>query len=232
MRKAFALGTHAVLAFLMMAACAVVARWAAPTQLLSEQRRQQVDLQSAVPDAFGDWKQDRASTSGVVNPQTQEAIDRIYDQVLSRTYVNSQGQRVMLSIAYGSDQRRRAGLQLHQPEVCYPAQGFELLQKSTGSLRVGTAELPVKRLQTALQRQRYEPITYWIMTGDYPNLGGLDRRKINLQYGLARVVPDGLLFRVSSIGTNADEQFALQARFVNDLLTHASPAARHLLAGL
>ena len=33
------------------------------------------------------------------------------------------GRQIMLSIAYGEDQRD--GMKLHYPEVCYPAQGFQ-----------------------------------------------------------------------------------------------------------
>lgn len=223
--------THALLAGLLMLACSGAAKWLTPTLLLAQQRTHAVDLENDVPRQFGGWTLEPTAPN-VVNPQTQEMLDRIYTQVLSRSYVNAQGQRVMLSVAYGADQRRRAGLQLHQPEVCYPAQGFEVLSKVTGSLQAGTSALPVKRLETVLQGQRYEPVTYWLMTGDHANVGGAAMRRINIAYGLQRIVPDGLLFRVSSIGRNSAAEFELQGRFVNDLLASLDATTRKELAGL
>jgi hypothetical protein len=38
--------------------------------------------------------------------------------------VNAGGSRIMLSFAYGGDQH--GSLLAHNPEVCYPAQGFVL----------------------------------------------------------------------------------------------------------
>jgi EpsI family protein len=46
-------------------------------------------------------------------------------------YVNASGYRIMLSLAYGSDQR--GALQAHKPEVRYPAQGFTLHGRSGAS---------------------------------------------------------------------------------------------------
>lgn len=80
-----------------------------------------LDLEQVFPENFGTWKIDR-SVALVVNPQVQATLDKIYNQTLSRTYINPQGYRIMLSIAYGLDQRD--AMQVHYPEVCYPAQGF------------------------------------------------------------------------------------------------------------
>ena len=81
-------------------------------------------LEDVVPKQFGDWRELPQLGAYVVNPQTKELLDKLYSQILTRTYVNSSGYRIMLSLAYGDDQR--GGLQAHKPEVCYPAQGFAL----------------------------------------------------------------------------------------------------------
>ena len=82
-------------------------------------------LEEIVPTQFGEWKMLRDSGTQMVNPETKELLDSLYSQILSRTYVNAKGYRIMLSLAYGDDQR--GGLQAHKPEVCYPAQGFKLI---------------------------------------------------------------------------------------------------------
>jgi len=66
-----------------------------------------------------DWREDPQRIVQVVDPQTRELLDKLYSETLSRTYVNANGYRIMLSLAYGSDQRD--SLQVHKPEVCYPA---------------------------------------------------------------------------------------------------------------
>jgi EpsI family protein len=114
-------------------------------------------LTEVFPERFGRWRQ-APTQAAVVNPQTQEMLDKLYSQVLARTYVNDAGYVIMLSVAYGDDQR--GGLQAHMPDVCYPAQGFSLLSTEPGAVSLPNGELPVRKLKTAL-RSRKEPVTYW-----------------------------------------------------------------------
>src|SRR5690349_2204105 len=74
-----------------------------------------VSLEAMVPKGFGEWTELLEQNVQVVNPQTKELLDKLYSQLLTRTYVNKQGYRIMLSMAYGDDQR--GGLQAHRPEV-------------------------------------------------------------------------------------------------------------------
>ena len=90
-------------------------------------------LEEIVPAQFGEWKMLPDSSTQVVNPQTEQLLNKLYSQILARTYVNAAGYQIMLSLAYGDDQR--GGLQAHQPEVCYPAQGFTLLSNVPGQSR-------------------------------------------------------------------------------------------------
>src|SRR3954466_2343339 len=83
-----------------------------------------ISLEQMIPKQFGDWREEPQRYVQVVNPQTQELLDKLYSQILSRVYVNSAGYRIMLSLAYGSNQR--GTLQADKPEVCYPAQGFAI----------------------------------------------------------------------------------------------------------
>ena len=94
-----------------------------------------IDLETIIPRTFGDWRAEKENTVAMVDPQQQEMIDKIYTQTLSRTYVNPAGYRIMLAIAYGDDQRD--AMQLHYPEVCYPAQGFSLKGKEKGTCTDG-----------------------------------------------------------------------------------------------
>src|ERR1700683_3517557 len=64
---------------------------------------EEINLQNMIPTTFEGWKTEDSRSSGF-RPDVQAEIDKIYSQVLDRTYINPDGQRIMLSIAYGRDQ--------------------------------------------------------------------------------------------------------------------------------
>jgi EpsI family protein len=223
---------RAAAALCLMLACSALAAWLTPTILMAEQRSHPLNLEQDVPNAFGPWLAEDTSI-GVVNPQAQEVLDRIYTQVLARSYVNAQtGQRIMLSIAYGADQRRREGTQLHQPEICYPAQGFQIEANKATSIQLQGGAIPVRRLETNLGRVRHEMVTYWTMTGDVAVATAIDRKYTEFKYGMSGLVPDGLLFRVSSIGPIPENEYAGQVEFLRDLILGLQPKIRMQLTGI
>lgn len=218
---------HALLAALLMLLCALLAWSLTPRRKLVEVQGR-LQLEQMMPKAFGEWTEVPA-TASVVNPQQAEQLSRIYSQTLSRVYVNRQGQRVMLSLAYGEDQRD--GMQLHYPEVCYPAQGFRLLAQEKATLPLGGASLPIKRLSTQLGNSRRESVTYWTLVGDQPFSGGIAKKLTEMRYGLRGLIPDGLLFRVSSIELNPEEGYAVHQRFAQSLFATLPAAERVRLMG-
>jgi len=216
-----------LIAALMFAASvgAIVAR---PTAKLADEGPA-ISLETMIPKQFGDFREEPQRNAQVVNPQTQELLDKLYSQILARTYVNSSGYRIMLSLAYGSDQR--GSLQAHKPEVCYPAQGFALQKNETGLLVTTFGDIPVRRLFTTLG-PRQEPVTYWFTVGDKAVQGTTQKRLVDLRYGLTGRIPDGMLFRVSSIDPDQTRANQMQDQFVNQLLQSVSPAERKRLSGL
>jgi EpsI family protein len=188
-----------------------------------------ISLETVVPKGFGDWTELPEQGAQVVNPQTQELLDKLYSQLLTRTYVNKQGYRIMLSMAYGDDQR--GGLAAHRPEVCYPAQGFKLGKVEDGLLATSYGNIEVRRLSTTFGA-RNEPVTYWLTVGDEVIRSALDKRISQIRLGLTGQIPDGLLFRVSSIDADTGRGFAMQQKFVADLLASVPSAARKQLSGL
>jgi EpsI family protein len=212
----------------LMVAAALLAQAGRPVhKLASDSNRPMLEL--LVPQRFGEWRLLRTGGVVIPDPGTLETLSRIYTQTLSRAYVNARGTVIMLSIAYGEDQR--STMAVHYPEVCYPAQGFQVRSNRLGTVATRDGPLPVRRLETWLSTQRPEPVTYWVTIGDRVSLGGFERRLIELEYGLQRTVPDGLLFRVSSINRDSAEAFADQERFIADLLAALSPEGRRWLAG-
>jgi EpsI family protein len=188
-------------------------------------------LETMVPRQFGDWQELPQQRVQVVNPQTQQLLDKLYSQILTRVYVNSQGYRVMLSIAYGEDQRGGGDLQAHKPEVCYPAQGFKLLSNDAGELHTPYGDISTRRLSTVLG-QRKEPVTYWFTVGDTAVKNKFEQRMVEMRLGLTGQLPDGLLFRVSSLDDTPDRAFQAHDAFVVDLLGTLPRTDRTRLSGL
>lgn len=191
--------------------------------------RAPIDLATMVPLAFGDWREEPNLYAQVVNPQQKSVLDKVYSQTLSRTYVNAQGYRIMLSIAYGKNQSD--ALALHKPEVCYPAQGFQVMSKQSMVLDLPGGKLPVKRIETSGGAQRYEPVTYWTMIGEVAVIAGTEKKLAEMHYGLRGEIPDGLLFRVSSIDRDSQHAFPLHESFVTDILASMPAPIRKKFSG-
>ena len=187
-----------------------------------------VNLDVMIPHAFDEWREEQRNSVQMVDPQQQETIDKIYTQTLSRTYINSDGYRIMLAVAYGDDQRD--SMQIHYPEVCYPAQGFLLKDKQKGDLATENGLIPVIRILTNLG-QRDEPVTYWTIVGNTVFQGGLQKKLAEMRYGLSGKIPDGMLIRISSIDPDAEAAFKIQAQFVNQMLKALPPEYRQKING-
>src|SRR5687768_18452933 len=199
---------NSVLLVLMLAASGL-ALALRPTQKIADQGPA-IDLETMIPHAFGDWSEEQHNSVQMVDPQQQEMIEKIYTQTFSRTYINNHGYRIMLAIAYGDDQRD--SMQMHYPEVCYPAQGFLLENKEAGVLTTENGPIPVTRILTSLGR-RNEPVTYWTTVGDKVFQGGLQKKLTEMSYGLSGKIPDGMLIRISSIDADTKTAYEIQTEF-------------------
>ncbi|HEX8989833.1 MAG TPA: EpsI family protein [Rhodocyclaceae bacterium] len=218
------------LAVLIAMLVTVLATWLAHPTIRMAEAGTRVDLEAMVPRHFGNWAMDERESAVVVNPQGEGLVSQIYQQVLARTYVDvASGRIVMLSIAYGENQTHSHDL--HVPDICYPAGGFQIERSARGELATRFGNVPVKRLVTQ-RLQRREPLTYWAVIGERVATSAVGAKLTALTYGLRGIVPDGLIFRVSTVGLPDDESFATQQEFVQSLLDAMSGASRKRLAGL
>jgi len=216
-----------ILLLALMLVSAGLAAALRPTASLADELSP-INLNAMVPTAFGDWQEQPNHSSQVVNPQQKQILDKIYSETLSRTYVNAAGYRIMLSIAYGKNQSD--ALQLHRPEVCYPAQGFTLLAKQPGTLDLLGRPITAIRMETSLG-QRHEPVTYWTVVGDHITKNGIDKKLTEMHYALRGTIPDGMLVRVSSIDQGAGNAYALQDQFATQMVNAIAPEHRQRFAG-
>lgn len=211
----------ALVALLSILAALVANAWR-PTQHLADMRPK-LDLVQLFPRSFAGWTEDTRGPVQLVSPDQQSVLDKIYNQTLSRTYVNATGERVMLSVAYGGDQSD--GTRAHRPDVCYPSQGFQLRSDRNALVPIGEQQLRA-RLLVAQQGARIEPITYWIMVGEQVALSGTEQKLAQLRYGIRGIIPDGMLVRVSTLDADAERAYAIQRKFIEEMASSVSGANR------
>ncbi|WP_283744056.1 exosortase-associated protein EpsI, B-type [Sideroxydans sp. CL21] len=212
---------------IFMLLASVLAMLATPTVIDSD-KTEKLNLEAIIPKEFNGWKMDLAYVEPMVSPDVKGQIDNIYNQTLSRTYINSQGERVMLAIAYGRDQR--VDLQVHRPEICYAAGGFDIKKMTKIFLDTTVGKIPAMRL-VAKQGNRNEPITYWIKIGNSLTRGWFEEKWATFRYELTGQIPDGLLFRVSTISNDEQASYQIQQTFLTDLLRSMRSGDRQWLVG-
>ncbi|NDP47078.1 MAG: EpsI family protein [Sulfuriferula multivorans] len=218
---------HLLIGFFMFAAAGMALALKPTAKLVDSEA--QINLETLIPAQFGDWKVDETIATLLVSPELQKVIEETYSQTLTRTYVNGEGKRIMLSIAYGGSHGE--GMQTHRPEVCYPAQGFQVV-KNTQPAMLSTqyGELPIKRL-VAAQGPRNEPITYWVVVGDQQTQFGWRMKLAQMRYTLTGVVPDGMLVRVSSIDRDEKDAYENQADFIQAMFASMRDSERERITG-
>ena len=186
-------------------------------------------LDTLFPESFGDWHVDPDVIPIEPPADLRKTIQESYDQTLSRTYIDSRGYRIMLSVAYGG--RRNQGMDIHRPEICYPAQGLAVRRDTREvPLKLGDGALPVKRL-VAGSGARNEPISYWLVIGRSVASFGFGHRLALMKYGLTGHVPDGMLVRVSSVDNDEPQAFAIQDQFLRAMLAALTPDFRQRILG-
>lgn len=190
---------------------------------------QVTEFERLVPRAFGEWRVIEAPMVSVVNPQQQQVLDSTYRQVITRVYQHlPTGDLLMMSLAYGDAQKKET--QVHLPERCYPAQGFEVRNSWKHDLLFSEVTIPAQRMIAERGAQR-EAVTYWIRLGATVVRGDVAQKIHTVLEGLRGRVADGLIFRVSSVGMDDQEGFGMQERFVADLISTIPDEVRYLLIG-
>lgn len=186
-------------------------------------------MADVLPLTFGGWSAE--NSDGLVQPKSEDSLAAtLYSEMVGRIYHEaSTGAAVMMLVAYGDTQSDL--LQLHRPESCYPALGFNLVSTKATKLPLpGGAALPIREV-VAAAGGRQENIVYWTRMGEYLPDSGNEQRKVRLQNAMAGYVPDGALIRFSVVGDDASSAFALMDRFIPALLAAVPSANRKALIG-
>lgn len=183
-----------------------------------------VTLENSIPKEFNFWRVVEANQLAIINIDDNSLVNKLYSQVLERTYVNEGGVRVFLSIAYGAEQRN--DMLAHFPEVCYPAQGFNIDKTKVSEIMLLGKQLKVKQLNTQ-RRDRFEDVSYFVRVGSKLVATRADQKWEAVKYGVQGVIPDGLIFRVSTIGEK--EGFKIHQNFMSQLFSNLDKKTIHFI---
>lgn len=198
---------------LLMLLTATLAVWATPSDYLVDIKPRK-PLQSFAKPVIGSWHLDKSSRVLITNAVLDDKLQQAYTDLISETYLNADNQKVMLSVAYSDNQRD--GLAVHLPEACYPAQGFEILQKQQIPLTLNDGrQLNIQYMKTR-RGNRIEPLVYWTIAGDRQYRNNFERKQVAIEYAFDNIIPDGLVFRVSTIESDDKAALAIIKDFVRD----------------
>ena len=182
-------------------------------------------IENLVPERLAGWS--FVTSSGLVLPPQDQLQDKLYTQLLTRTYSNAAGAQMMLLIAYNASQD--GVIQVHRPEVCYPAGGFRLTTIAEHAVALAPAVDVPSRYIVAESDLRREAIIYWTRLGSYFPRRWSDQRWAVFLQNLRGDIPDGLLVRISSV--SPDVGVAPLDAFARDLYAAGSAQLRRLLVG-
>ena len=119
--------------------------------------------------------------------------------------------------------------QLHRPEICYPASGFEVLEETSHDFLVAGRVVPASIL-VAKRGLRSDSVLYWARLGsDYPRSLWEQRRAI-LGASLSGSPAEGVLVRFSCRTDVAGPIETLEG-FAHDLWNNLSVPGKKLFFG-
>lgn len=219
-----------VAAALMMGGSHALTHVLVPKRIVADELAP-LNLEVDIPRQFGDWREMNNGPQVVTDPTVEAKLATLYSQTLGRSYINSTGQIVILSLAYGKNQNS-FNTAAHRPEFCYVAQGFMIKKIAETPFPLANHSVMASRLVASRVGFRHnEPISYWVTLDDTAALPGVSRRWQQFKYSLQGKIVDGFLVRVSSLGPDNEAQFKVHEQFVRDLERAIDPSLRPRLFG-
>ena len=211
-RRKFLLG-------LLFCSAAGVAAWRQPRIKIDYLGAQK--LEDLVPKTIGRW--DFVTASGLVIPPEDDFEKTLYSQVLTRVYSDNRGTPIMLLLAQNGGQT--GFLQIHRPEVCYTAGGYQISAVTPHPIRVGQTVVPANRMD-ASSGGPTEHVIYWTRVGNQVPASWRQQKLAVAEQNLKGLIPDAILVRISTINDDADAALANIDDFVRAMLQSIPPSRR------
>jgi EpsI family protein len=184
-------------------------------------------LDDIVPRTFGDWTS--VDMNDEVAPREEGSLaSKLYGQTVGRLYTNAKtGVEVMMLLAWGDTQSNQ--LQVHRPEVCYPAFGYEIQQTRVRTLDFAPGLSMPARMLVVEKSSGSEWICYWTRLGEHFPITAAGQRASRFRDALSGVVTDGLLARFSTRSTVEPEP--LLVKLIVDCVMAMDARTRRALIG-
>lgn len=220
-RRDVLIGTACVTA----AAASLVLKPTKAVSLLAQGQK----LDAILPSSFKDWSS--RDVSDVFAPPTEDSLQaKLYAETVGRLYLQaSTGTQVLMLMAHGDVQSNE--LQVHRPEVCYPAYGLQILTSEPLAVSLAPGvNLPARKLIAQSSREELATI-YWTRLGEYLPTSGSEQRWDRIRTAIDGYVPDGLLARFSIEGTEPERQIPVIQSFISTLISEVGASSRNALIG-
>ena len=211
-----------VLLGLLFGSAAAFAAWRLPSKKLDYLGRGK--LNDLVPKTIGPWK--FVAASGLVVPPEDQLSRTLYSQLLTRVYSDGENPSVMLLIAQSAGQT--GILQVHRPETCYPASGFQISPVTNHDIQLGSSILTANMLSATNEGQT-EHIIYWTRVGNRIPTSWKQQKLAVAEDNLRGIIPDAVLVRVSTVTSDAAQAQATLDAFTRSMVGSIAPDKRAVL---
>jgi EpsI family protein len=180
-------------------------------------------LEDAIPKRIGRW--DFVTNSGLVVAPEDQLVLAVYSQLLTRVYYDGKAP-IWLLIAYSADQT--GFLQVHRPEFCYTAAGYELSDFAPHQINLdGSTSITTNSL-TAVRADSTEKLIYWTRIGNHIPLSWAQQKLTVAEDNLQRLIPDAALVRISTIGIDEATAMKTMDEFVRSMLASVPPPLKRV----
>ena len=203
---------------LLFGSAAALAAWRAPRSNLDRLGSQ--TLESLVPKKIGDW--DFVANSGVVVPPNDPVLNALYRQQLTRVYSDGKNPPVMLLMAQNGTQT--GFLQVHRPDFCYRASGYQISPVTPHPIDVGSEVIPASMMDASAGGPT-EHVVFWTRVGNRIPTSWTQQKLVVAEQNLRGIIPDAILVRLSIVSEDGDAARAAIDSFVRAML-EAIPATR------
>lgn len=201
-----------------LTALAGLSYWRAPKAITAPLPEGQ--FSAAIPAQVDGWRS-RASAEVVLPPQDDS--NKLYENLETRIYEGPGLPAIMLLIAYSSVQQN--DIQVHRPEVCYPASGYPIISSRHRKLELGGKRVEAMELE-ADRGGLVEKIVYWVRVGGEFPVDWSSQRLSMAKANLQGQVPDGVLFRASAIEGPGEDVSKKLHNFIAGFVAQLSPMMR------
>ena len=177
---------------------------------------------SDMSENFAEWKLEKKY---FMDQETLNILKSSQD--VWRTYVNSQGQRINLFIAYFKDQKY--GAQIHSPKHCLPGGGWKIIDKKTHLIQVHSSPLQQLKMNKLVNSNgRYKDLMlYWFWTRSGPITSEFVLKFDLAKNALLRKPTDAAFVRINLpiMKNNPSEALKLASQFITEIF----PAVKNVL---